>query len=120
MTLTDAYSRYLLACDRGADQPGGRGGVDRLFVNTVCQSDPTTTARRSRRGAGGLTRLSVQWLKLGIALERITPGRPQQNGRHERMHRTFKAETSRPPADSPGEQQLRFDASARTTITTPA
>ncbi len=60
-------------------------------------------------GAGGLTRLAVGWVKLGIRLERIDPGCPQQNGRHERMHRTLKAETSRPPAASPAEQQQRFD-----------
>ena len=60
-------------------------------------------------GAGGLTRLSVEWLKLGIKLERIEPGSPQQNGRHERMHRTLKAETARPPAATAGEQQLRCD-----------
>ena len=60
-------------------------------------------------GAGGLSRLSVGWLKAGIALERIEPGRPQQNGRHERMHRTLKAETTRPPAASRAQQQARFD-----------
>ena len=60
-------------------------------------------------GAGGLSRLSVEWVKLGIKLERIEPGQPQQNGRHERLHRTLKAETSRPPAASTAEQQRRFD-----------
>ncbi len=63
--------------------------------------------------AGGLTRLSLGWVKVGIELERIAPGKPRQNGRHERFHRTLKAETSRPPAGSPREQQahqtnLRF------------
>ena len=52
----------------------------------------------SSSGPGGLTRLSVPWVKVGIRLERIEPGAPQQNGRHERMHATLKAETSRPPA----------------------
>jgi putative transposase len=60
-------------------------------------------------GAWGLTRLAVSWVKLGIRLERIDPGCPQQNGRRERMHRTLKAETSQPPAASPAEQQVRFD-----------
>ena len=60
-------------------------------------------------GAGGLSRLSVGWIKAGIALERIEPGQPQQNGRHERMHRTLKAETAKPPAASAGQQQARFD-----------
>ena len=58
---------------------------------------------------GGLTRLSVHWVKLGMGLERIEPGAPQQNGRHERMHATLKAETSRPPAATAVEQQARFD-----------
>ncbi|MDE0538291.1 MAG: integrase core domain-containing protein [Rhodospirillales bacterium] len=49
------------------------------------------------------------WLKAGIALERIDPGQPQQNGRHERMHKTLKAETAKPPAASKEQQQLRFD-----------
>src|SRR5208337_2982357 len=60
-------------------------------------------------GSAGLSRLSVQWLKAGIALERIAPGKPQQNGRHERMHRTLKAETAIPPAADHAEQQARFD-----------
>lgn len=51
----------------------------------------------------------MQWLKAGIALERIERGKPQQNGRHERMHRTLKAETSNPAAADHGEQQARFD-----------
>ena len=60
-------------------------------------------------GAGGLSRLSVGWVKAGSALERIEPGQPRQNGRHERMHRTLKAETARPPAASASRQQARFD-----------
>ncbi len=62
------------------------------------------------RGAGGLTRLSVWWLKLGIAPHFIHPASPQENGRHERMHRTLKAQTSAPrrPNNAP-EQQARFD-----------
>jgi hypothetical protein len=61
-------------------------------------------------GLGGLSRLSVWWLRLGIGLERIDPGEPQQNGRHERMHLTLKQETARPPAQSLRAQQRRFDA----------
>lgn len=61
-------------------------------------------------GAGGLTQLSVWWLKLGIEPLFIHPGSPQENGRHERMHRTLKAETSRPAAADAAEQQRRFDA----------
>lgn len=60
-------------------------------------------------GPAGLTRLSVWWLKLGIEPHFIRPASPQENGRHERMHRTLKAETSRPPAANAAEQQARFD-----------
>ena len=51
----------------------------------------------------------MHWLKLGIRLERIEPGCPQQNGRHERFHRTLKAETTKPPAATLAAQQVRFD-----------
>jgi hypothetical protein len=60
-------------------------------------------------GAGGLSRLAVKWLKLGIRLERIAPGAPYQNGRHERMHGTLKEETAKPPAETLAEQQRCFD-----------
>ena len=59
---------------------------------------------------GGLSRLAVWWMRLGIAVERIEPGHPEQNGRHERMHRTLKEETALPPASSLRKQQRRFDA----------
>src|SRR3546814_9964832 len=59
-------------------------------------------------GAGGLTRLSARWAKMGIQLERIYPGQPQQNGRHERMHGTLKGETCDPPEATPADQQRRF------------
>ena len=62
------------------------------------------------RGAGGLTRLSAWWLKLGVQPHFITPASPQENGRHERMHGTLKAQTSRPPAADAAQQQARFDA----------
>ncbi len=57
-----------------------------------------------------LSRLSVWWLRLGITLERIKPGQPQPNGRHERMHLTLKKETPRPPGMNSLQQQARFDA----------
>ena len=57
-----------------------------------------------------LSKLSVWWLRLGIAIERIKPGHPQQNGRHERMHLTLKKETTRPPGCNSLQQQVRFDA----------
>jgi len=61
-------------------------------------------------GLMGLTKLSVYWLKLGIDIERIDPGHPEQNGRHERMHLTLKQETTRPAAQNMLAQQERFDA----------
>ncbi len=60
-------------------------------------------------GLAGLSGLSVWWIKLGIQPERITPGKPQQNGRHERMHRTLKQTTARPPAATLRSQQKAFD-----------
>ena len=60
-------------------------------------------------GVGGLSRLSVWWLRLGITPERIAPGHPEQNGRHERLHRTLKQETAQPPSRTPRAQQQAFD-----------
>ena len=57
----------------------------------------------------GLSKLSVWWLRLGIKIERIKPGNPQQNGRHERMHRTLKQDTAKPPAFNLLQQQEKFD-----------
>src|SRR5690349_14635856 len=57
-----------------------------------------------------LSKLSVWWLRLGIRIERIKPGHPQQNGRHKRMHLTLKRETTRPPGSNSLQQQARFDA----------
>lgn len=64
----------------------------------------------SPNGLYNLSKLSVWWLRLGIAIERIKPGQPQQNGRHERMHLTLKKETTRPPGMNSLQQQARFDA----------
>ena len=63
----------------------------------------------SPNGLYNLSKLSVWWLRLGIALERIKPGHPQQNGRHERMHLTLKKEATRPPRMNCLQQQARFD-----------
>src|SRR5213076_2875660 len=57
----------------------------------------------------GLSKLAVWWLRLGIALERIAPGHPEQNGRHERMHLTLKTEATKPAAHTVLQQQMRFD-----------
>ena len=60
-----------------------------------------------------LSRLSVWWLRLGISIERIKPGHPQQNGRHERMHLTLKKEATPPPGLNNLQQQAKFDAFVR-------
>jgi len=67
----------------------------------------------SSNALGRLSRLSVWWLRLGIRPVLIQPGHPEQNGRHERMHRTLKAETTRPPAGDAAGQQERFEAFRR-------
>jgi putative transposase len=64
----------------------------------------------SRHALYGLSKLAVWWLRLGIQIERIQPGQPQQNGRHERMHLTLKREATRPPEANVLQQQARFDA----------
>ena len=94
LTLSDNASRYLLLC-RALAHPTETAVWPQL--RRVFDDYGLPWALRSDNGApfassalGGLTRLSVWLLKLGIALERITPGRPDQNGRHERMHRTLK------------------------------
>ena len=68
----------------------------------------------SSSSVAGLTRLSGHRIKLGVRLEHIDPGAPQQNGRHERMDATLKAETARPPAAAAAEQQAALNASATT------
>ena len=112
LTVTDAYSRYLLACVivppcTEEVRAAVEGLFERYGLPETIRSDNGTPFAGT--GAAGLSRLSVGWLKAGIALERIDPGRPQQNGRHERMHKTLKAETTRPPAANKACQQARFD-----------
>jgi putative transposase len=113
LTVTDAFSRYLLCLQLMArpDYANCRSELERVFreyglPGTIRSDNGTPFASV---GAGGLSRLSVWWVKLGIAPERIEPGQPQQNGRHERMHGTLKAETAKPPAATSAAQQGRFD-----------
>jgi len=112
-TVTDAFSRYLLAVE--VIEPTGQAvqaKMDKLFkehgLPVAIRSDNGTPFAST--GAGGLTRLSARWAKMGIRLERIWPGKPQQNGRHERMHGTLKPEACQPPAANAAAQQHRFDA----------
>lgn len=113
LTVTDDFSRFVLGCDahQRTTAQNARKSFEKLFhcygLPDAMRSDNGTPF--ASVGAGRLTRLSAWWLKLGIRLERITPGRPQENGRHERMHRTLKAETTRPPSASHAGQQRRFD-----------
>jgi putative transposase len=100
LTISDSYSRFLLCCAIIAPTiEQTKLQMERIFeqygVPSVIRSDNGSPF--ASIGAGGLTALSVWWLKLGIGLERIDKGHPEQNGRHERMHRTLKRETARPP-----------------------
>lgn len=113
LTLTDVHTRYLLRC-QGVDETGG--AFVRPLLEAAFREYGMPVRMRSDNGppfastgVGGLSRLSVWWLRLGIGLERIEPGHPQQNGRHERMHRTLKQETARPPERTLRAQQRAFD-----------
>jgi putative transposase len=115
LTITDFASRYLLTCEALAttqerfaftvfDRAFQEFGLPRVIRtdNGVPFAGPTALYR--------LSKLAVWWLRLGIQIERIQPGHPQQNGRHERMHRTLKLEATKPAADNVLQQQARFDA----------
>ena len=112
LTVQDAHSRYLLGCagHRQVSGPATRATLKVFREHGLperLRSDygsPFTSV-----GAGRLSKLAAWWLRLGIELERIQPGKPQQNGRHERMHRVLKAETARPAAANRRRQQERFE-----------
>ncbi len=113
LTVADMHSRFLLGCTglTGTSTSLAQPVFERLFreygLPEMILSDNGTPFASS--GFGGLSKLSVWWMRLGIAPMTIEPGRPQQNGRHERMHRTLKAATARPPGDDLADQQARFD-----------
>jgi transposase InsO family protein len=112
LTISDQASRYLLCCRHVAQMNYdlARLGFERTFrqygLPEVIRTDNGTPF--SSIGLGGLSRLSYWWIRLGIRPERIEPGHPEQNGRHERMHRTLKAYTASPPAKTLAAQQKRF------------
>lgn len=114
LTVMDHHSRYLCGCDAlaGTRLDATRAAFLRLFrtygLPERIRSDNGVPF--ASRACGGLSRLSIWWIRLGIVPERIAPGKPQQNGRHERMHRTLKQAVIRPPATSRRAQQRRFDA----------
>jgi transposase InsO family protein len=114
LTVTDGFSRYLLGCQGLGSTAGTEAQpvFTRLFkeygLPLRIRTDngvPFATTTLAR-----LSRLSAWWVRLGILPEFIEPGRPDQNGRHEPMHRTLKAATTRPAAGSLGAQQRRFNA----------
>lgn len=112
-TLTDGYSRYILKCEGKLDEKGEGVQVE---LTRAFEEFGMPARLRSDNGPpfgaqtpGGLSRLAVWVIKLGIAPEFITPGEPQENGRHERMHRTMKEETASPPKQTMAEQQQAFD-----------
>jgi transposase InsO family protein len=114
LTIADAHTRFVLAVDglSSTAHAGARVVVERVFreygLPAVIRSDnggPFAT-----KAIAGLSRLNVWWTQLGIKHDRIAPGRPDQNGSHERMHLTLKQETVMPPAPDGQAQQERFDA----------
>jgi transposase InsO family protein len=115
LTVTDQASRFLLLCEAqdSVRAEGAFSAFERLFrergLPQSIRSD-NGVPFASPNGLFNLSKLSVWWLRLGIGIERIKPGRPQQNGRHERMHRTLKAEATRPAGMNFLQQQARFDA----------
>jgi transposase InsO family protein len=113
LTITDAHSRFVVCCQAlpSVRQEGAFPVFERAFAEfglpRIIRTDngvPFAT-----QAICGLSKLSVWWIKLGIVHQRIEPGQPQQNGRHERMHKTLKRETARPPEADHKAQQARFD-----------
>jgi putative transposase len=117
LTLRDGFSRFVLRCDGlpAESYPCTRPLFARAFaqfgVPECIRSDNGTPFASS--GLAGLSRLSVWWMQLGIRVERIAPGCPEQNGSHEQFHRVLKRDTTRPPARTAPAQQRRFDAFRR-------
>jgi putative transposase len=114
LTITDSHSRYLLACEgqESTKEAGAFAVFEAIFrefgLPDAIRSD-NGVPFSSPNALHGLSKLSVWWLRLGIKIERIKPGNPQQNGRHERMHRTLKQETAKPAAFNMLQQQEKFD-----------
>src|SRR4029077_16480370 len=115
LTVTDHASRFLLLCEalESTREQLAFTAFERLFhergLPFAIRSD-NGVPLASPNALFNLPKLSVWWLRLGISIERIKPGRPQQNGRHERMHLTLKKEATRPPGMNSLQQQGRFDA----------
>src|SRR5213079_1450521 len=114
LTVTDHASRFLLMCEalESVREDTAFTAFKRLFqergLPLAIRSD-NGVPFASPNGLFNLSKLSVWWLRLGITIERIKPGNPQQNGRHERMHLTLKKEATRPAGMNSLQQQGRFD-----------
>lgn len=113
LTISDGFSRYLLRCH--SLRTTRTKSVQKVFESAFHEFGLPDAIRTdngppfSSLAPGGLSRLAVWWIRLGIRPERIMPGRPDQNGRHERMHSTLKVETAAPPRNSFSAQQRAFD-----------
>jgi putative transposase len=114
LTITDAWSRYILSI---LALPSTALKATQAEFRRVFQTYGLPERIRTDNGTpfasialGRLSTLSIWWIRLGIRPDLIEPGHPQQNGRHERMHRTLKADTTRPPEANMAAQQQRFDA----------
>jgi putative transposase len=115
LTITDFASRYLICCEAFGNTQAKYAftAFERVFKEFGLPLGIRTDNGSPFASGGsffGLTKLSVWWLRLGLIIERIKPGNPQQNGRHERMHRTLKKEATRPAAKNLLQQQGKFDA----------
>lgn len=115
LTISDAFSRYLIECKAVARM--NHECAQDVFIKAFRENGMPKVMRTDNgppfcaiSGLAGLSRLSVWWLKLGILPERIEPGKPQQNGRHERMHLTLKQATAKPPSSTLRAQQRAFDS----------
>jgi putative transposase len=112
-TLTDAFSRYLLRC-HGLGRTRAED-VQPLFTSAFREYGMPSSIRSDNgppfasRAPGGLTSLSIWWVRLGIRPERIEPGKPEQNGRHERMHLTLEQDVAVSPRRTMRAQQRAFD-----------
>jgi transposase InsO family protein len=113
LTMTDGASRYLLRCtalrriDYGSVKPVFESAFREFGMPWVIRTDNGTPFVTT--GPAGLSKFSIWLLKLGVTAERTQPGRPTQNGRHERMHRTLGEDAMRPPSHTLAQQQRRFD-----------
>lgn len=118
LTVADAFSRFLLMC-RALPRPTSEGAFA-VFRQAFTEYGLPERIRTDNgepfaaASLGRLSRLAVWWIRLGIYPELIEPASPQQNGAHERMHRTLKAETTRPPMSTLRAQQRRFTIFRRT------